>query len=93
MKTRVPSRLVECCDICLREAHGLLDKCEVCGKEYCPTCRAIMPGCIRQPDVCKTCGNLEDVERTVDALTPEIATILKKRTQALNRIGKKLVTP
>lgn len=88
MKIKVPSKTVEACDICKRET-AVLTACLVCGKEHCWICRAIMAGCIVQPDVCKECGDMEAVIKIVDRFTKPLAATVVKRRQALRRLNRK----
>ena len=88
MKIRIPSKTVCACDICEREsASSLLDKCVVCGREYCCTCRAIMCGCVHQPDVCKKCGDNEAVRAAVETFAPRISRVLDARDVVLSGLG------
>lgn len=85
MKIKVPSKTVEACDICGRQ-NSLLDECEVCKREYCFTCEAIICGCVHQPDVCRECAESDKVRAVILRFVKPLVDVLKKRTAALRRV-------
>lgn len=87
MKIKIPSKTVEACDICHRETK-CLDKCLLCGKEYCYVCEPYLPGCRIKPNVCKNCDDRDDVKRVVAKYAKEFTRIDKLREQALARLPK-----
>lgn len=74
-----------CCDICQRPTSGLLYKCACCGKEYCSTCEAIVCGCIHQPDICKSCGEIEGVKMAIEKYVNPLVKILSRRNRAISK--------
>lgn len=86
MKTTIPERIVELCDICERE--GYLSKCKACGKMYCLTCDALIPGCVHKIDVCLKCGDDEKVNAIAKKYAPLISSILTKRDKELSGLSR-----
>lgn len=80
------TKVAKICDVCHREV-GWLDKCIVCGKDYCVTCDAIMSGCIVKPDCCRECAKREDVKKIVYHFAKPIVDILKQRDSKLKKLG------
>jgi hypothetical protein len=88
MKVEIPSKVIEVCDICHCD-KSVYEKCVVCGRQYCMICRAIMPGCIRQPDVCSECGETESVIAVVNKFVKPLVSILERRNIALKQCKRK----
>jgi hypothetical protein len=65
-----------------------MDKCVVCGREYCFICRSIVCGCIHQPDVCKECRDDEIVEKTILQFSPKLVSVLNERDAALRKLRR-----
>lgn len=82
MKVTRPEETVQVCDFCERD--GYLERCLVCGKEYCLTCRGIITGCWVQPRVCRECCRREDVSRLVAEYAGKITPIIEARHEALS---------
>lgn len=87
MKITKPREVVEVCDICRR--GGFLQTCVVCGQRYCLTCHHAMSGSWVSPDICEECAKRDDVIAMVARYAKQITPIIKKRTAALVRLGKK----
>ena len=87
MKKEIPSEVVDVCDIC-KSQKTYLEKCIVCGKEYCNICEAVMSGCMHQPDICKDCGKDEHVKFVVHKYAKNIFDIVNYRTQELINLVK-----
>lgn len=66
------------CDVCNRE-QNYLQKCIVCGKEYCLLCNSIIPGCIIQVDCCKKCAERDDVNEIVKKYAEPLAKTKRQR--------------
>ena len=86
MKTIIPKKEVELCDICERD--GYLKTCKSCGRVYCLTCEGIVPGCIHAMDVCRICDDDERVRAVSEKYAPRITSILKERDQELNSLRR-----
>ena len=84
MKTTIPERVVELCDICKREGH--LMTCKACGKMYCFMCDAIVTGCIHKMDICLKCGSDERVNAIAEKYAPLILSVLKNRDKELLKL-------
>lgn len=55
MKREV-TKTVHQCDLCQREnLSSLLDKCLVCGRDFCSLCKARFIGCVVAAEVCEKC--------------------------------------
>lgn len=78
MKKTLPPREVELCDCCNREM-GYLETCKFCGGRYCLSCRALIPGCIHQVDVCRNCGEEPALVAVVEKYAPLIKSVLEAR--------------
>lgn len=92
MKIKIPSKTVEACDLCRRETV-CLNKCVVCGRDYCHTCEAIIMGCVHRVNACKECADdCVSTGEKIRALVRDFATpldaLLKKRDKALGAIPK-----
>ncbi len=73
MKTTVPAKEVEVCDVCHREST-FLSTCLFCGKDYCLVCKGIMAGCIHPVDVCRSC----DEDTVLRGIVAKHAPIIKQ---------------
>lgn len=87
-KKLTPAKEVIICDVCRREVPYVED-CEFCGIDYCLSCRAIIPGCAHQVDVCKKCENNDVVLKIVNKHTPLIVGALQSRRIEIIKAGKK----
>ena len=87
MKIKVPSKTVTCCDFCKRETT-ILEKCILCGREYCIICGPYLPGCIISPHVCMECDDRKDVKAVVDKYSNDFVKTYKLRDRALARLPK-----
>ena len=85
-KVTRPEKEIEVCDRCGRETT-CLDKCKVCGDDYCVTCRAIIVGCIHTIEVCEKCGDKEEVEAISKKFAPRIREILAERDSELGALN------
>lgn len=83
-----PAKEIELCDICQREDR-VLETCPVCSKRYCMICRGFIPGCIHTVDVCKNCGNRDDVAEIVAKHAPLIKSTIASRDAELAQLGQK----
>ena len=79
MKKRIPSKVIEVCDLCQR-ATAVLTKCESCDRTYCFLCEAIICGCIVKPDICKTCGGNDAILAVVEKYAKPLARIVAQRS-------------
>jgi len=76
------------CDLCGREC-ACPSQCDVCERDYCSVCEAIIAGCVHQPDVCRDCGNRKDVNQIVDKAAESLSLIVKERYLGLRALPKK----
>lgn len=88
MRIKVPSKTVDCCDVCKREST-VMDKCVCCGKDYCYTCRAIVFRCIHQPEICKQCGDIPAVLLAIQEMTESLCKLLKARDSRMKAAYRK----
>ncbi len=86
MKLKIPAKTIEVCDVCQRENSSWLTDCTVCVKKYCLLCRAIIAGCVHEVDICKRCGDLDEVREVVDKFVKPLLKVLDERSKALKRI-------
>jgi hypothetical protein len=88
MKKRIPAQVIELCDVCGTKPGCSMDKCVVCGRDYCLICRAIVSGCIHSVDICKDCGKDQVVEDTILQFSPKLVTVVRERDAALRRLRR-----
>ena len=85
MKTTIPAKEVELCDICHRD--GYLMTCKACGGRYCLLCDAIITGCVHKLDVCRKCGDSEPVQAIAKKYVPQLVAVLKARDAELAQLS------
>jgi hypothetical protein len=86
MGTRdVPERSEDFCDVC-GTGDGYLQKCIVCGADYCLVCHGNVMGCVHAPDVCRPCAGREDVNKACARWAEKLWLLIKKRNAALKRL-------
>jgi hypothetical protein len=88
MKTTVPAKEVQICDVCRREVP-YLQKCKFCENEYCLSCSALIAGCVHTVDVCKKCETNETLLKIVTKHSPLIRGALTARDNEIIRVGKR----
>lgn len=81
-------KTVQICDICERE-NNYLQKCIVCGKEYCLTCQSVIPGCMIGVDCCKECTERDDVNEIVKKYAIPLFDTKKLRDEELKKLNIK----
>ena len=86
MKKTIAGRERNFCDICNRE-QNYLNKCLVCGNEYCIMCHGIISGCVHQvDDICTNCSEIKNVINIVRKYAAPLEEIINKRGNELRFI-------
>lgn len=66
----------------------MVDKCIVCGNEYCMLCEAIIPCIVHRANICKDCGRNENVGVILLKHAKIISTTIDNRDEELKIYGK-----
>lgn len=83
MKTIIPAKEVDVCDICHREVD-LFDHCLFCGKEFCYSCAGrVIPGCIHEVNICKNCQKEPKVLEIIAKHAPLIKAAIVARDEEI----------
>jgi hypothetical protein len=84
MKKEV-TKEIRICDVCERE-NTYLQKCIVCGKEYCLICQSIIPGCMISVGCCKVCADRDDVNEIVRKYAKPLSETKQQRDKELQAL-------
>lgn len=86
MKTEIPARQVEVCDLCGRE--GFLKTCDVCGRQYCLVDDGVVTGSWGFTDLCRICAARPDVTKICERFAKKLAPLFLARRDALRKLPK-----
>jgi len=86
MKITKPAEEIEVCDFC--STGGYLQKCTVCGQQFCFHCEGSVMCSWGFFHLCEECVQREDVQKTIGRYTRQLTPIYEKRTKALKRLKR-----
>jgi hypothetical protein len=94
MGTRnIPARQVDVCDSCGRGPGFHLQKCWVCGCDFCLTCQGQVTQCYGFTRLCCKCAELDKVKQVCHKFAKQLMPIFMARDEALKRLrGKRSAT-
>jgi hypothetical protein len=91
MKLRIPSRVIESCDLCKYEKEMLLEDCTVCGGRVCLDCSSRPAGFYGESlRICARCGVLTEVKLMDEEAFKEREALTRWYADKLRAFGRRL---